>query len=215
MRDKTYVSLFHTNFDTKETKEIKFAFDKIDKVNVDISLTVCSSDTVRGRNKTDHAYRNQNTISMSGFFSERTVDQINSTFFKFGTNKLKNLQELFLSFLKDGRLFYVCTRFKTYKNYVLKGCSFSYSNSVSSIKVDLTFVEVMFRNNQNLYLDILEEEVKVRMPYCPPLTDAVTEKSIVDDSFSGDLLIPVETIKGDLVIVNTYNKVVGKLRLNP
>jgi hypothetical protein len=226
MRKRTYFSLFHTDFETNTTKEIEFTLDHISKVGVDINLTVCSTDTVRGRNKTDHAYRNQNVISISGSFSERTVDEINSRFFRYGKNKLKNIQDLFLCFLKDGRLFYVYTRFKTYKNYVLKGASFSYSESVSGMKVDLSFVEVMFRNNPDLYVDTLQEDFSPKIIYSPPLTDASLERTIVEYVSEEEFIpvtktvvtnkvptvkeasIPLEITKGDTSLAITYNKVV-------
>lgn len=225
MRDRTYISLFHTNFETKETREIKFAFDKIDKVDIDISLQVCTSDTVRGKNKTDHAYRKQNTISMSGTFSERTLDDLNSTFFKFGTNKLKNVQELFLSFLNDSRLFYVYTRVKTYKNYVLKSCSFSLSSSVSSVEVTLGFVEVMLRNNEGLYLESYNYVIpQVQVPYSPPLSDVTIEETILIDGLLSiedvytrtevteeEITLPVEHANGDVGLVDTYNTIVKKV----
>lgn len=222
MNKRTHISLFHTNPETRETKELKFSLDKINKLTVDINLTVCSSDTIRGKNKTDHAYRNQNVISLSGSFSERTVDQINKDFFRYGKNKLKNIQELFLSFLNDGRLFYIYSRFKTYKNYVLKSCSFSYSNSVSGMEVDFVFVEVMLRNNPNLYSNILVEEFNNEITYFPPLADAVMETPILalpveevqeisletNIPAMEDVIIPVVNIKGDPNIVKTYNNVV-------
>lgn len=226
MRKRTYFSLFHTDFETELTKEIEFTFDHISKVGVDINLTVCSTDTVRGRNKTDHAYRTQNAISISGSFSERAVDEINAKFFRYGKNKLKNIQDLFLSFLNDGRLFYVYTRFKTYKNYALKGASFSYSESVSGMKVELSFVEVMFRNNPDLYVDTLQEDFKPKIIYSPPLTDAYFERTVVepdteeavievDEVIIGTKLpslkeatLPLEISKGDTSLVTTYNKIV-------
>ena len=219
MRKRTYISLFHTDPKTETTKELKFNLDKIDKVDIDINLTVCSSDTVRGRNKTDHAYREQNIITISGSFSERTVEDISSTFFKFGKNKLKNIQELFLSFLNDGRLFYIYTRVKTYKNYVLKNCSFSYTDSVSSIKADFTFVEIMLRNNPDLYLDNLVSDFKPTISYSPPISDAVVTKQIEivrDDGvrldvIEEDVLIPTNSIVGDVSLVSSYNNVVKQV----
>ena len=100
MRNRTYISLFHTDNEGL-TKEIKMSLDKIDSIDINLNLVVCSFDSIRGRNKTDHAYKEQTEISISGAFSERTADKLSSEFFKYGKDKLKNIQDLFLSFLND------------------------------------------------------------------------------------------------------------------
>lgn len=239
MNKRTYISLFHTDINTEKTKEIKFPFDLINKVSVDIDLTVCTFDTVRGRNKTDHSYINQKTIGISGAFSERTINNINKEFFNYGGNKLKNIQNLFLSFIEDNRLFYIYTRYKTYKNYVLKRASFTFSSSVSAMTVDLDFVEIMLRNNPELYSDYLVENFKPTVTYAPPLTDALidrpvekvnkvdkfkisetpitTEPSVTSKEPSVTAketvvaeVLPEKLVKGDVDLVKTYNKVVVK-----
>lgn len=216
MRKRTYVSIYHTNYTTNETKEIKFYFDKIDKVSVDLSLTVCSSDTIRGKNKTDHAYRNQNIVNISGSFSERVTKEISEEFFKYGSNKLKNIQDLFSSFLNDGRLFYIYTRLKTYKNYVLKGFSVTHNSSVSSMDVSMTFVEVMLKNNPELYLDTLAEDFYPDILYSPPLTDATVTETVEEEETTSTptiekVVIDETSSVGNSDIVVEYNRIVTKV----
>ena len=75
-------------------------------------------------------------------------------------------------------MFYIHTRFKTYKNYVLTDCSFSDSSSVSSIKVELSFIEIMFRNNEELYSDTLIKKRDIEIMNFPPLQEEVAELKI-------------------------------------
>lgn len=208
---RTFISLFHTDPITRETKELKFPFDLIKKVSVSIDLTVCTSDTIRGRNKTDHSYRNQNKITISGSFGERAKEMLGKEFFNYGQFKIKNIQELFTSFVKDIRLFYIYTRFKTYKNYALTGSSFTYASSASGIDVELTFVEVMFRNNEDLYLDYIDNNYRPPILYSPPLTDALIEREVpVKEIVYQEKTVPEEKVSGDKKIVEKYNRISSK-----
>lgn len=212
MGKRTYISLFHTDPNTGLTKELNFPFDLINKVSVDMNLTVCTSDTIRGRNKTDHAYPEQTKITISGAFGERAQEVLSKEFFNFGKYKLKNVQDLFLSFIKDTRLFYIYTRFKTYKNYVLTGCSFSYSDSASSVSVDFTFVEALFRNNEALYSDTLDNNFKPPVMFAPPLTDALIERPVIPkkEEKTDTVHIDEEKATGDKNLVKEYNNISRK-----
>ena len=145
MAIRSCISVFHTDSKTGETKQVRIPFDLIKSVKVSHNLMVCNCETIRGRDKTFHCYKDQTKISLSGAFSERIVSELINNFtsnsedssviylnYKNNGNRLKTLQKLFLSFVKDTRLFYIHTRFKTYKNYILTDCSFSDSDTSPS-----------------------------------------------------------------------------------
>jgi hypothetical protein len=77
----------------------------------------------------------------------------------------------------------------------------------------------LFRNNPSLYFDAMVEEQKPRIPYSPPLTDAVIERDIYSDqeslvvSFEEEDTkkeLPISSAKGDLSLVSSYNSIIRK-----
>ena len=55
---------------------INVYFDKLDSLKIKKSLQVCTSETIRGKNKTFNAYLKPTTITLSGKFSDKVSTNV-------------------------------------------------------------------------------------------------------------------------------------------
>lgn len=152
---------------------VRLTFDKLDSINIDENLQVCTSETIRGKNKTFNAYLKPKAFSISGQFSDRQstnveiIEQqtdeeteemknlltINTLT---GRDKSKRLNDLFESLVEDTRLINLKLFYGNYENYVINDFSLSYTDN-SVITVELKLQEILIRDlNQ---FDLLSYQV--------------------------------------------------------
>ena len=154
---------------------INLTFDKLDSMAIDETLNVCTTETVRGKNKTFNAYLKPIGFTISGKFSDHVsnnieivrrdktivgdtyvyhdVTVINSLV---GKDKSAKLNDLFDSMIEDTRLLNIKTFYKTYDNYIINNFNLVYLNN-NTISVDLTLQEVLLRD--------LNEYTSIPVPY--------------------------------------------------
>lgn len=146
----------------ESTYEFKLKFDKLDSLTIDENLQVCTSETIRGRNKTFNAYKKPSNITISGKFSDLQTtnveitgnfpDEDQSGYIvatkinpAVGKKKSDYLNKLFTLMTDNSLLVNVCTFYKTYEDYIITGFNLNYSSN-STINVELTLQEVLFRD---------------------------------------------------------------------
>lgn len=168
---------------------VRITFDKLDSVDIEDSLQVCTSETIRGKNKTFNAYPKPTTISISGKFSDikssnieiiktkntensKDVEEIVGINNLIGKNKSSRLNALFESMVEDTRLLNVKMFYDTYENYIISSFNLNYTNN-NTINVTLNLQEMLFRDLNN-YTDI-------EVPYkIQEQLDAFTFENIID-----------------------------------
>ena len=178
-------------YETGSTDESEYLFlDTINDRQISGSNTTPGQPMQNGEFISDHTYRNPDTMSVSGVFSldssqvynlNKDQDYINQ-FTSAGADRLTRIQETFEGIKKGG---YLCTltfmsmpdttarlnkgtasgnetRFKVRKNMQLE--SFSWVESLNTIKYTLSFKEVIFVNQQEYYNLPAEELIYYNLP---------------------------------------------------
>lgn len=148
---------------------VRITFDKLDSIDIEDSLQVCTSETIRGKNKTFNAYPKPTAITINGKFSDiksnnieiiklnttadsKVVEELIGINNLIGKNKSSRLNALFESMIEDTRLLNVKMFYDTYENYVITSFNLNYSNN-NTINVTLNLQEMLFRD-LNTYTDI-------------------------------------------------------------
>lgn len=169
---------------------VRITFDKLDSIDIEDSLQVCTSETIRGKNKTFNAYPKPTAITISGKFSDiksnnieiiklnttadsKVVEELIGINNLIGKNKSSRLNALFESMIEDTRLLNVKMFYDTYENYVITSFNLNYSNN-NTINVTLNLQEMLFRDLNN-YTDI-------EVPYkIQDQLDSYTFKDLIKD----------------------------------
>lgn len=180
------MKLFYLELDFNEYT-IYLTFDRFESMTIDENLQVCTSETVRGKNKTFNAYVKPKNITLSGKFNDivgtnlelryiekvaksnsinphkkyyvwEEVSKINTLA---GKDKASKLNHLFESLIEDTRLLNVKTFYKTYENFVLTGFDLVYTNN-NTISVTLNLQEMLLEglneyNVETLTYAMIEE----------------------------------------------------------
>lgn len=151
------------NIDTDVETTVKLKFDKLDSINLDENLNVCTIETIRGKNKTFNAYLKPIEISIKGEFSSyvSTNMEIKSEYGLdnhlngiveidrlVGKDKFDKLNKWFSSAVESTLLINVVTFYKSYTDYVITNFNLTYSSN-STITVELTLQQILLRELQS------------------------------------------------------------------
>ena len=151
-----------------DSYNVALTFDKIENLTIDENLQVCTSETIRGKNKTFNAFLKPKSITLSGKFSDFQSTKVFVTGKMFnedtytykpsdedvipkGENKSSQLNSILTELVDNTRLVTVITFYARYENFVITNFSLTYeSNNV--INVELTLQEILLKD-LNAYQD--------------------------------------------------------------
>lgn len=192
---------------TKNNKIYYIIFDYVSDTSSDISsdITDAPIDARGGASLQDKRSIGMNNVGLTVKFSNRvryTIDGLENDNLLFNTNTENRLQMIanFFEIACDNALiFEVCKKGVIYKNQLLNNVSITFDESVSSLKLSLSFIEVLIIGAKTKVSTTIVNKINI-----PKIIEVNPNKITLVDTISDDALVSNN-------LKNNYIKIVKNL----